>query len=1106
MSKRRDRRRDGRHSRGRPEYDEYSGSYYAKHYYNRDYNRRESPSSDTSDDDSQRRGSQSGRSSRAGSPHSVSSRSSSRRRSTKPFKRRDYDYKDGYHRDDEYYRSHQSSRSSSRRRRSSGSYRSSSSNSLGDSIKWHDEPKHQESLVPSEYTVEKVVTPERLTPKQHNTPHIVGKFAAVSRMSLAPPRQILDGETPEVFVTDVTSDPTPTQLQSFPGPLCRGKTHKRDVVKFAKDQALAAFNNQSRSFEEREASYILWQVLALMVQQNGVYLNSDIAEVLTTDLPSNETEQERSPPSSRRVSFGSEQTFSSVGCQQDQLSTYRDLLLCGKTQEALEYAISSKMWGHALTLAYKLDETTVFANIMNRFTGNLNEDDSLLCLYQHLSQNRPTAIDKKSRRWRKHLAMMIANPSRSPEQDKQNIRALGDNLESRGLIEASHLCYILAGQPIGKEHGIVLLGCTPNDVRPDFVDLLAVQRTELFEYAMTLKDEHFLIKDFQPWKAFYAHSLADAGMHIKAFRYCEKMVESILKYPSIFTENTITQIHSLSLGLYQRDQITPFFNMHEKLQQILALIQGNDQTSFQHWQAPTEQVVNQTEVQQGSHQESFAANQSCIESSEQALNQANDAADIANAEDQNSAPLIPTMFVPSMGPNGGIGQEQAYANNAMVNPEEPSMYYPEENQAVMFSQSPAQSDQYNTSYQPELPTHEQLPQPRNYSYGNGPTSDALPPASYSYENVTQAVPSSVEYEGTGLPSTNMEFYEGDSFEHLRMPPSGTSVGEGQTTATSTADNSFDYYAQSNFRNQNDQSPGKTNKKEEQSEADKEKSEKSEKKDDSKKAKPGSGWSLGGFFKSLIPKGKNEMILPDDSKKTIYWDEKEGKWVNTEESEEDKADLPPPPIDPSLISGGPPVAPAMPPGSGETPSSTAGPSIGDPFNASTSSPLLSSAKLPAHAPPAMPGNFTPEQPEVSLINSPLTTPSRFSRRAHGSKGRRSNYVDVLSASGSTKKLNEAATPLLFQAFPPSPANQATVSNTFVPGNSLAPDNGPSNIDGTPGPDNSKGNADDSTAEEQSGDNTQQTSQPAQPITFFNPANYATSSPSASRSRQYPRTKK
>ena len=50
----------------------------------------------------------------------------------------------------------------------------------------------------------------------------------------------------------------------------RGKTHKRDVVQFAKNQASICFNNQSKSFEQREASYVLWQVLAVMVQQNGV--------------------------------------------------------------------------------------------------------------------------------------------------------------------------------------------------------------------------------------------------------------------------------------------------------------------------------------------------------------------------------------------------------------------------------------------------------------------------------------------------------------------------------------------------------------------------------------------------------------------------------------------------------------------------------------------------------------------------------------------------------------------------------------------------------------------------------------------------------------------
>ena len=47
-------------------------------------------------------------------------------------------------------------------------------------------------------------TPERFTPKQHNVPHIVGKFSSVSCMSLAPPRRVLDGETAEVFVTNVT--------------------------------------------------------------------------------------------------------------------------------------------------------------------------------------------------------------------------------------------------------------------------------------------------------------------------------------------------------------------------------------------------------------------------------------------------------------------------------------------------------------------------------------------------------------------------------------------------------------------------------------------------------------------------------------------------------------------------------------------------------------------------------------------------------------------------------------------------------------------------------------------------------------------------------------
>ena len=181
-------------------------------------------------------------------------------------------------------------------------------------------------------------------------------------------------------------------------------------------------------------------------------------------------------------------------------------------------------------------------------------------------------------------------------------------------------------------------------------------------------------------------------------------------------------------------------------------------------------------------------NQSYVQGS--TLPQVNQAQNI-NGDDQTSTPMVPTMFVPNLGTN--MGQEQAYANNIVANPQEQS-FYAEGNQAIPFAQpeTTGQSDQYNMPY-----TSEQLSPPGNYPYGNGPASEALPSASFSYENVTQAVPSSVEYEETGLPSMHTDFFEGDSFEHLlRREPSATGI---ETSGISTSDNSFDYYAQSNFR-------------------------------------------------------------------------------------------------------------------------------------------------------------------------------------------------------------------------------------------------------------------------------------------------------------------
>ena len=61
------------------------------------------------------------------------------------------------------------------------------------------------------------------------------------------------------------------------------------------------------------------------------------------------------------------------------------------------------------------------------------------------------------------------------------------------------------------------------------------------------------------------------------------------------------------------------------------------------------------------------------------------------------------------------------------------------------------------------------------------------------------------------------------------------------------------------------------------------------------------WSIGGFVKKLLPRGKNEMILPDDSNPSIVWDPVKNKWVNTDgDEEEEEQNRAPPPRDSDLL--------------------------------------------------------------------------------------------------------------------------------------------------------------------------------------------------------------
>eukprot|EP00116_Pleurobrachia_bachei_P004994 sb/3465256/ len=80
-------------------------------------------------------------------------------------------------------------------------------------------------------------------------------------------------------------------------------------------------------------------------------------------------------------------------------------------------------------------------------------------------------------------------------------------------------------------------------------------------------------------------------------------------------------------------------------------------------------------------------------------------------------------------------------------------------------------------------------------------------------------------------------------------------------------------------------------------AEKETTKEKEKDQDKDTKKDDKGGSGGGFFSRFLnrePKPKS-MILPDDSKPVIYWDEKLGKYIDTTKgSDDDDDDAPPPP--------------------------------------------------------------------------------------------------------------------------------------------------------------------------------------------------------------------
>lgn len=441
--------------------------------------------------------------------------------------------------------------------------------------------------------------PGRLTPYKFSNDHAVLSLVSGVLVCVKPKYSHSNGLQNIVKLVNISpNDSTKKLFQAFPGPLVKGITHKKTVIEYceerikhgptsSKHRSYQSSSNSLQSLSSSQAStqssyVLLWNLLILLLRQNGVVVGTDIAELLVKNqklfpyenpskrnsIDSIEKEAKESNESNTSEVEDGEINEDDLSDEKLQLNDeeitekFRNYLLYGNVKEALEWATDNNLWGHALFLASKVDKR-LHANVMMKFANKLQLNDPLQTLYQLMSGRCPSSVtsvqDEKWGDWRPHLAMIISNTTQSPELNRKAITSLGDSLLSRDLF-AAQFCFLMAQVGFGKYSSstdsmtsanmirLVLLGSshTKSNSFLEFATNEAIIMTEIYEYACSLNDESFSIVEFQPYKFLLAYRLLDYGFHLKALMYLEQIYVHIQKDSSKYEPSFIDKVYELA--------------------------------------------------------------------------------------------------------------------------------------------------------------------------------------------------------------------------------------------------------------------------------------------------------------------------------------------------------------------------------------------------------------------------------------------------------------------------------------------------------------------------------------------------------------------------------
>ncbi|XP_067941202.1 protein transport protein Sec16A-like isoform X2 [Watersipora subatra] len=827
--------------------------------------------------------------------------------------------------------------------------------------------------------------PQRMTPAKFPMPHLIPRIMSNGDTLEVQPHNPADGQPATIcFLRRPLHQLT---LLKFPGPLVKGQTHKRDVLDYCLKMAQVA--REDSTLFDRDSTELLWKFLHLFVKQNGTYVGSDIAELLLEGFEVDSTlySVQAVPKANANMT------------QQETIDRFRQLVMFGDTKEALEWAMSTDQWGHALFLSSKMG-SRIHAHVLTRFANSsMTYNDPLQTLYQLMSNRQPTSATHPEDgwgTWRPHLAMMLCNPSSDSELNTKSITSLGDALAARGLLHASHFCYLMAGLPLEpytkKSAKLSMLGIPSGVSIEEYTQPDALELTEIYEYARSLAGEVDVIPHLQICKFFHARRQVDQGQPTEALAYLEAIANKVSPRPELFSWAFMSQLHSLAEKLkyhdaeatYVRDGrslelewITalatslqaklaisasgevvgsPLHERRDMLDQPDASAGFGNQGTVPCDPAPPVQDHHNQNVDATTYNDSA----NTIDKHQQVANVAGDYPNATETHNivhkvtsttdilqqvtdmNNTYQQVPDTY--QQVPDTASTYQQLPSTNYEQQPEEPANYEPPV--SGYNYQTPSSHDQQNSwqaSCQMEIQNTdyslgsynqpEVITQYENQGYTIDQNKDNAAPLDRPSEgdvpSFQPAAPENSSYQAqqpVSVPSTNSTSNYGAGFSYSSSAPYGappgaqamdvqypTSQPPTSQPPTSQPPLSRNLAKTASSRQLSTSGSNKSLAEGQHTSPapDKEptasiKSEEAATKARSSPAKSSFGFGIGSLFSKILPKGKNEIILPDDSKQSIVWDDKLKKWVDTQSDGTEAPKAAPPPTDMTLGRSSPAV--------------------------------------------------------------------------------------------------------------------------------------------------------------------------------------------------------